>query len=172
MKKSVWAVLSAVIVVFVVAALFLWPKQNYAVIALNAESYKKVTTVKNNVDATLKVLATYNKNMTDTNYQKVKKQVSVLITENGKNLTSDEFNKLKAAADQKDGVLKVVTDSFNGKYQINDEISSLLQPKFQMIIYSSTSSITESEKQNKKIATQIEKDLSVDSKLYQIGNIN
>jgi hypothetical protein len=168
MKKS-FSILFAVLAVLIVSAYFLYPKQSYGGLGVSDKQYKKILQSKSNINSVLNALNNFNpKN--EKSYKNVKKSINHLIVQNGKNLTSSEFNILKKSAGSPDGLLGTIEDAYTKKYILDDEVSSSFHEKFKNIVEQSAAGITESHSQARLIANQIEKDLNIDSRIYKIGS--
>ncbi|AZZ60025.1 hypothetical protein DSM07_01110 [Oenococcus sp. UCMA 16435] len=168
MKKSFWILLS-VVIALLVAAFFLYPRASFGGVKMSEKQYKQVERSKRNINNVINDLDDYKPSDPKT-VTKMKKDVDRLITQNGKNLSTKEFDKLEQAVGDKDGgVLATIEAAQKGKYLIDGDIASTLHSKFSVIVKESARSAVDSDSQAEKIATQIQKDLSIDSRLYKLG---
>ncbi|MFT8469521.1 hypothetical protein [Oenococcus sp.] len=167
MKKSFW-ILASVVVVLLVAAYFLYPRASFGGVQMSEKQYRQVQRSKENIDTLLTDLGKYQPTQSST-VTKIKQDVDRLISENGQNLSTADFDKLEAAAGDKGGVLATIEAAQKGRYLIDGDIASVLHAKFSVIVQQSAKSATESDSQAAQVASQIQKDLSVDSRLYKLG---
>ncbi len=168
MKKSFW-ILASVVIVLLGAAYFLYPRASFGGVQMSEKQFKQVNRSKDNIDVLLQDLNKYKPTSPKT-VTKIKQDVDQLIAQNGENLSTADFDKLETAAgDKNGGVLATIEAAQKGHYLIDGDIASVLHTKFSIIVLQSAKSATESDSQAKKVASQIEKDLSIDSRLYKIG---
>ncbi|KGO31882.1 hypothetical protein Q757_04400 [Oenococcus alcoholitolerans] len=159
-------------VVLLLTAYFVYPRASYAGVRMSEKQYKQVQISKKNISKVITSLKRYRPRKPST-VTVLKRDVDKMISENGQNLSSSDFDRLeKAAGDRGNGLLAIVENAQRGSYMIDASVASGLHSNFAVIVLQSARSATESESQAKKVANKIQRDLSIDSRLYSIGSRN
>ncbi len=169
MKKSFWILIS-VVVLLIAAALFLYPRKNYAGIQMSVNQYQKIQRSKGNINKVVSALEEYRPRNEKT-VKNISRKTNILVSENGDGLSSKDFSRLKTAVGKRDnGLLRVVYNAFKKNYIFSSEIASVMQEKFNIIDYESAKAIVNSNSEAKKISNKFERELDINKRLYSLEN--
>lgn len=142
---------------------------SYAKVTMSRGEYKQIKETKKDISVLLDDLENFNYKKAST-MDKIEKDAKKIINLNTNQLSAEDLKKLKNDFYQADfGIVAITKKAQQAKYNLDLSIASQFHDRINSIIELSAANIKQSSAQRQKITEQMQKDLKIDERLYEIG---
>lgn len=168
MKRALIA-LTSIVAIASLMYLFFLQQPKYADVKLSREENQQLVEVKENINQLLTDIEKFK--YTQKSFDKISQQADQLIEVNAKRLDQNQLDQLQDLINRNpDSLMQVLKTAMDNNYQIDDEVGSQFFNIFEQIVSISATSVVTPTAQSNKIATQLQKDLKIESRIIALGD--
>lgn len=165
MKKIGMIICSSLLALLLVAC----GQKTYAGVQMDNDKYNQLMQGKQNIDDLLNSLKKFNYRK-DSSAEKIYQDADSVMNENTKGLSIADKEKLDIKVDNSThGIKGIVQDAVQNKYSIDGSVASQFHKNFDVIVNSTAKAVTNSDAQAIRIADELNKELNIEKRLYNLG---